>query len=41
MPPVMTDPTGALVTEIRDELVAEGVTDRVRGGEPAPTSGSS
>jgi hypothetical protein len=35
-PPVMTDPTGALLVEIRDELVAAGITNRVRAGEPAP-----
>jgi hypothetical protein len=35
-PPVMTDPTGALLVEIRDYLAAEGVTTRVRPTEPEP-----
>jgi hypothetical protein len=32
----MIDPTGALVIEVRDSLRAAGITDRVRGYEPAP-----
>jgi hypothetical protein len=32
----MIDPTGALVIEVRDSLRDAGITDRVRGYEPAP-----
>jgi hypothetical protein len=30
------DPLGKVLTEVRDHLVAEGLGDRVRGGEAAP-----
>jgi hypothetical protein len=32
----MIDPTGALIVELRDYLGDAGITDKVRGFEPAP-----